>query len=157
VPIHGIGQGNGAGPAIWAVVSTPLLNVLREKGFGCEVICPLSSSCFKFVGCAFVDDTDIIQSLLLDTPKQAQEQLQAAIDTWKFSLKSTCGALVPEKTVWWLVSFIWTGSSWHYAGLQDEPGEIQVNDISGKWKTIQCLAPHQAYETLGVFLALDCN
>jgi len=31
VPIHGIGQGNGAGPAIWAVVSTPLLNVLREK------------------------------------------------------------------------------------------------------------------------------
>jgi hypothetical protein len=46
-----------------------------------------------------VDDTDIIQSLLLDTPKQAQEQLQAAIDTWKFSLKSTCGALVPEKTV----------------------------------------------------------
>jgi len=33
VPLHGIGQGNGAGPAIWAVVSTPLLNVLREKGF----------------------------------------------------------------------------------------------------------------------------
>jgi len=31
VPIHGIGQGNGVGPAIWAVVSTPLLNVLREK------------------------------------------------------------------------------------------------------------------------------
>jgi hypothetical protein len=28
VPLHGIGQGNGAGPAIWAVVSTPLLNVL---------------------------------------------------------------------------------------------------------------------------------
>jgi hypothetical protein len=27
-PIHGIGQGNGAGPAIWAVVSSPLLNVL---------------------------------------------------------------------------------------------------------------------------------
>jgi hypothetical protein len=24
IPIHGIGQGNGAGPAIWAVVSTPL-------------------------------------------------------------------------------------------------------------------------------------
>jgi len=36
VPIHGIGQGNGAGPAIWAVVSTPLLNVLRQKGFGCQ-------------------------------------------------------------------------------------------------------------------------
>jgi len=27
-PIHGIGQGNGAGPAIWAFISTPLLNIL---------------------------------------------------------------------------------------------------------------------------------
>ena len=46
VPIHRIGQGNGAGPAIWAIVSTPLLNVLRDKGFGCEIICPLSSKIF---------------------------------------------------------------------------------------------------------------
>jgi hypothetical protein len=27
-PMHGIGQGNGAGPAIWAVLSTSLLNIL---------------------------------------------------------------------------------------------------------------------------------
>jgi hypothetical protein len=27
-PMHGIGQGNGAGPAIWAVLSSPLLNIL---------------------------------------------------------------------------------------------------------------------------------
>jgi hypothetical protein len=31
-PIHGIGQGNGAGPAIWAVVSSPLLDRLRASG-----------------------------------------------------------------------------------------------------------------------------
>jgi len=76
VPIHGIGQGNGAGPAIWAVVSTPLLNVLREKGFGWEVICPLSSSYFRFVGYAIVDDMDVIQSALTDSPESARAQLQ---------------------------------------------------------------------------------
>jgi hypothetical protein len=97
VPIHGIGQGNGAGPAIWAVVSTPLLNVLRDKGFGCEIICPLSSEYFHFVGYAFVDDRDLIQSRLQEDPEQARQQLQEAIDTWEFSLKATCGALVPEK------------------------------------------------------------
>lgn len=32
IPIHGIGQGNGAGPAIWAIVM-PLLNILRDKGY----------------------------------------------------------------------------------------------------------------------------
>jgi hypothetical protein len=122
VPIHGIGQGNGAGPSIWAIVSTPLLNVLRSKGFGCEVLCPLSSQFFKFVVYAFVNDTDINQSVFSDSPQQAQQQLQATIDTWEFSLKATCGALVPEKTVWWLVSFRWDGSSWQYAGIQDTPG-----------------------------------
>jgi hypothetical protein len=62
VPIHRIGQGNGAGLAIWAMVSTPLLNVLRAKGFGCEIKCPLSSEYFRFVGYAFMDNTDLIQS-----------------------------------------------------------------------------------------------
>ena len=96
VPIHGIGQGNGAGPAIWAVVSTPLLNVLREKGFGCELICPLSSEYFRFVGYAFVDDTDLIQSQLVEHPEQARLNLQKAIDTWEACLKATCGAIVQE-------------------------------------------------------------
>jgi hypothetical protein len=157
VPIHGIGQGNGAGSTIWAVVSTPLLNLLRKKGYGCEIICLLSSTFFRFVGYAFVDDTDVIQSLLADNPDSARLKLQEAIDTWEYSLKTTCGALVPKKTVWWLVSFKWTGAEWAYAGIQDSPGELQVNDTSNSRKTIMRLEPDQAYETLGVFLAPDGN
>jgi hypothetical protein len=34
VPIQGVGQGNGVGPQIWAVVSTPVLNMLRHEGYG---------------------------------------------------------------------------------------------------------------------------
>jgi PIN domain nuclease of toxin-antitoxin system len=155
VPIHGIGQGNGAGPAIWAVVSTPLLNVLREKGFGCEIVCPLSSECFRFIGYAFVDDTDLIQWKLQEKLDIARQELQAAIDTWEFSLKTTCGAIVPEKTVWWLVSFQWTGSSWSYVSLQDSPGELYVNNINNQRKPIKRLEAHQAYKTLCIFLAPD--
>ena len=33
--IQGIGQGNGAGPQIWAVVSSPILEMLRTAGFVC--------------------------------------------------------------------------------------------------------------------------
>jgi hypothetical protein len=157
VPIHGIGQGNGAGPAIWAVVSTPLLNVLREKDYGCDIVCPLSSSFFKFVGCAFMDDTNVIQLSLTETPDQARMQLQNAIGTWEFNLKATCDALVPEKTVLWLVSFKWEGGSWRYAGMQDSPGEVWVNDLYNDRKVLKRLEPHQAYKTLGVFLAPDGN
>jgi len=143
IPIHGIGQGNGAGPAIWAVVSSPLLNVLREKGYGCEIQCPLSSEYFRFVGYAFVDNMDLIQSQLNENPHQAMSLLQEANDTWEASLKATCGALVPEKTVWWLVSFKWSGTSWSYASIQDSPGELYVNDISEARKAIKRLEPHQ--------------
>jgi hypothetical protein len=59
--------------------------------------------------------------------------------------------------VWWLVSFKWCGSEWQYAGIQDSPGEIYVNNILNQRKAIKRLEPDQAYETLGVFLAPDGN
>jgi hypothetical protein len=34
VPVQGVGQGNGAGPQIWAVVSTPVLKMRRAEGHG---------------------------------------------------------------------------------------------------------------------------
>jgi hypothetical protein len=34
VPWQGLGQGNRAGPQIWAVVSTPVLNYLRNERYG---------------------------------------------------------------------------------------------------------------------------
>ncbi len=127
------------GPAIWAVVSTPLLNMLCEKGFGCEIQCPLSSEYFWFAGYAFVDNNDLIQSQLQENPDQARMNLQKAIDTWEASLKATCGALVPEKMVWWLVSFKWTRASWSYAGIHDSPGDLYVNDIFGVRKVVKRL------------------
>jgi len=101
--------------------------------------------------------TDLIQSRLQEDPDQARQQLQEAIDTWEFSLKATCGALVPEKSVWWLVSFCWNGTLWSYVSIQDSPGEVKVNDIHNNRKAITKLEPHQAYKTLGVFLAPDGN
>jgi hypothetical protein len=157
VPIYGIGQGNGAGPAIWAVISTPLLNMLRNKGYGCKFIFPLSSKYVQFVGYAFVDDTDILQSSLNNCPTTALQMLQQAIDTWEQSSKATYRAVVPKKTVWWLVSFIWEGNSWRYASLQDSSGDLLLNDITGTRKTIKRLAANQAHETLGAFLAPDGN
>jgi len=32
--IQGLGQGNGAGPAIWAIVTSPILNSVRQAGTG---------------------------------------------------------------------------------------------------------------------------
>ncbi len=53
-PMHSIGQGNGAGPAIWAVLSSPLLNMLRTNGHGGEFFSPLSKEWVQFVGYALL-------------------------------------------------------------------------------------------------------
>ena len=60
-PLHGIGQGNGAGPAIWAVVSSVLFDYIRDKGYGAKLRSPLSKLALHFAGLGFVDDTDIVQ------------------------------------------------------------------------------------------------
>jgi hypothetical protein len=70
---------------------------------------------------------------------------------------TTCGAIIPEKTAWWLVSFRWYGLSWQYASSQDSPGELYVNDLHNDRKLLQRLEPSQAYKTLGVFMAPDGN
>ena len=60
IPIQGVGQGNGAGPAEWAVVSTPIFNSMRHRGYGIYLENPLSGGQFQFVGYAFVNDTDLV-------------------------------------------------------------------------------------------------
>jgi hypothetical protein len=63
VPYSGVGQGNGAGPAIWAVVSTPVLKMMKDEGFGFMYKTSIEGKQLHFVGYSFVDDTDIIQSV----------------------------------------------------------------------------------------------
>ncbi len=131
-PMHGIGQGNGAGPAIWAVLSTPLLNLLFTKGCGCEFICPISQTPYNSVGYAFVDDTDVIESKLdMMDHREAKNKLQIAVDTWEGGLKATCGAVVPEKTFWYLIDFQWATGRWRYKSIFECPGSIFLNDILG--------------------------
>jgi len=156
--MHGIGQGNGAGPAIWAVLSSPLLNMLRSGDFGCEFMSPFSKKLTQFVGYAFVDDTDIIVSKpTMVSCMEATSSLQRAVDIWEGGLKATCGAIVPEKTFWYLIDFSWEAGRWSYKSLDDCPGSIFINDLNGMKKELRRFEVQEAQETLGVYLAPDGN
>jgi hypothetical protein len=154
VPIHGIGQGNGAGPAIWAVVSTPLLNLLRSKGCGFKYISPTSKTKIGFVGYSFVDDTDLLQ--VAPSNKSSDDVckgLQKSVDTWEGGLKVMGGAIVPEKTFWYLIDFAWNGSQWRYKLVEECQGDIYANDINDQRKPLRRVEVHDAEVTLGVALA----
>jgi hypothetical protein len=88
VPIQGVYQGNGAGPVIWVVVSSPVLQILRQEGYGAFFKAAISGEDIRLVGYAFVDDTNLIQ---------------------------TGTALAVSKCRWWAIAFAWNDDgSWQY-------------------------------------------
>jgi hypothetical protein len=103
VPYSGVGQGNGVGPEIWAVVSTPVLKMMKDEGFGFMYKTSTEGKQLHFVGYSFVDDTYIIQSGQPGEPFQVPAmRMQAAMDAWEGGLRATGGALEPEKSFWYL-------------------------------------------------------
>jgi hypothetical protein len=86
-PIQGVGQGNGAGPQIWALISTPIFNMLRSMGFGMKMRSPISDQELSFVGFGFVDDTDLaISNEKFNSAKEATRELQKAVAAWEGGL-----------------------------------------------------------------------
>jgi hypothetical protein len=134
IPMQGVYQGNGAGPLIWAVVSSPLLDIMREEGFGTFFKTSISSQDIRFVGYAFVDNTDLIQTSKdgTETGDEMREQMQAGVDLWEGIIDATGGALAVEKSCWWLIDFIWDDQgNFKYAAIEDTPGQLTVKDWDG--------------------------
>ena len=76
----GICQGNGAGPAIWALVSSPLLKMLRDAGYGAQLHSAIGDTFIHLSGFAFVDDADTIQTgQLTDTADEVLREAQAQL------------------------------------------------------------------------------
>jgi hypothetical protein len=57
IPLQGVLQGNGAGPAIWLLISSPLINMLRTQGFGFQSSNLLTDESYTFACYTYVDDT----------------------------------------------------------------------------------------------------
>ena len=103
--VHGIGQGNGAGPAIWLAISSVMFDVLRNEGYGLDIAGPISDEHLRMAGFAFVDDTDLIQDATTNDPRRVTENIQQSLDLWEAVLRATGGALVPNKSFWYLVDY----------------------------------------------------
>jgi len=139
IPILGIGEGNGVGLQIWAVISMPILNMLWEAGFGAGFKLAISGTQVSFVGYLFVDDTNLVQtrpSLTL-MGQEVIPLMQVVLSLWEQGLHAMGGALVPKKSFWYLIDFKWQGSKWKYAKYAMEPGELSMKDHTQQEKPIQ--------------------
>lgn len=69
----------------------------------------ISREKIHMVGYGFVDDVKQVESARTEehTYREVNERMQQGLDTWGGGIRSTGGGLVPEKSSWVLVDFIW--------------------------------------------------
>ena len=158
-PLQGVGQGNGAGPAIWAVISAVLIAMMHTHGHGVNIISALSMSLVSLACFAFVDDTDVVHSARTSsTPgEEVIPEMQEVVDRWEGGLRATGGALVPSKSYWYLIDFKWRNGKWLYRSRQEMPGDIHIRDSDDSQVLLTRLEPSKARETLGIMIAMDGN
>ena len=155
---HGASQGNGAGPAIWALVSSPLLEILRKNGYGAKLLSPIKKEFFHLCGFAFVDDTDTVQVM---EPGTSTEELiaiaQEELNLWEQLIKATGGALEGEKSDFTIVQWVWKDGKASYMAMQGDKYKMTVVNAEGDEEQLTQLAPDEARRTLGVWQASDGN
>jgi hypothetical protein len=144
---------------LWAVVSTPVLKVMRAEGFRTFFKACISGESIRFVGYSFVDDTDLIQTAKTpqDTEQEVSEEMQRALNTWEGAIRATGGAIVPPKSFWYLLGFLWIEGCWRYKDEIEAPAILSVRDCDGTVVELERLPPNVARRTLGVRLAPDGN
>ena len=154
---HGIGQGNGAGPPIWACVSTPLFEAMREDGYGSTFTSPITLLLLNITGFAFVDDADLIQTKgNLKSDKDLFIKAQAQLIIWEQLLRTTGGAIAPDKSDWVFIRYRWEKGEKRYNYKKFNHNMI-VRDKDKQELPLQQLNIKEARETLGVWIAGDCN
>jgi hypothetical protein len=110
IKTQGLGQGNGASPAGWCVISIVILRAHGAKGHGAHFMAPLSLVRRSLSAILYVDDTDLLH-INMDADESIVEvhaAIQRAIENWGHLLIATGGTLKPDKCFYHLLDFAWT-------------------------------------------------
>ncbi len=101
--LHGIGQGNGGGPAIW-------ISHLKSVCFGFIMHCMEQLSSITTVGIGYVDDVTLGNLLSAEQPQtesRVHRQIQRMSQLWEQLLYITGGRLELSKCFWIPITWRW--------------------------------------------------
>lgn len=153
--MQGIYEGNGTGPIIWAVESSPLFHMMHKYGgYGINIPNTLSGCRICIAGFTFVDDTKLIQTG--ENKTDVLQRMQRSISMWEGLIRATGDGLVVErnKSSWWLLDFAWKpDGSWEYTTIDPSNPALVIPNFDGQLKPIQCLEFNQPFKTLGLMVS----
>jgi hypothetical protein len=161
VKTQGLGQGSGASPVEWCIISIMILQAHGAKGHGAHFIVPMSHVRSSLSAILYVDVTDFLH-LNMDgdeTIFETHATLQCAIKNWGKLLIAAGGTLKPEKCFFHLIDFQWTQQGgWQYFGHhEDETAAVFVPLPDGSTVPIQHRAVDDAQKKLGIITCPSGN
>jgi hypothetical protein len=65
--------------------------------------------------------------------------MQKALSAWEEGLRATGGAIVPKKSHWYLIDFVWDKGNWRYMKIEESAADIQICDCTGAVKILESL------------------
>lgn len=152
--LHGILQGNGAGPCIWVMVSSPLLEHLRHTQHGIYVRDTNQDVNILIPAFAFVDDVDVVETTLKSLFPLLRPQ--SSLTTWSRDLWTIGGNLKWSKCFWqWLV-FVWNGHNrWKIQRATETDEELTIHTADGNQVILQRNEVDSATLALGIMFSID--
>ena len=158
-PLQGMLQGNGASGTAWLAISTLIVNVMKQAGFGFSTWSAISREAVNFVCYSFVDDANVLHSGPdnFTTGEDLAAQMPEILRLWEDTLKATGGDIArgDDKSYWYLVDFVFKNDQWHYRKATDVPGELHLHNKDGTTDLIKRLEVDQARESLGLQVRQD--
>ena len=151
---NGFMQGNGMAGQGFSAISSLLLDICREEGYGFKSKSAISGTSHTVVGTMFVDDLDAMNTRRDgETEDQFLQRTQEFITLWNQLLSVTGGALEPKKTDWCNFSCKKKAGKWRF---QEMKGDLVIHDEDSKTDTkLARLRVNEARRTLGVYMAIN--
>jgi len=153
----GIGQGSGAGPALWVAISIVLIECYKNKVDGMNFTDPAELEHIERWLDGFVDDTELGMNDFWEEHEDLAslvDTFQAAAQRWERLLFTSGGALELSKCSWYCLHWQWDTQGVATATTFGDSGPT-LNLTRGSSSTshpIKRLEVHEAHKTLGVRL-----
>ena len=121
--LHGIGQGNGGGPAIWLAHLTVMFKAISAVCTGFNTYCIENKSNISTVGTGYVDDVTLGTSVPREqkqTYGTVRNQIKKMGKTWEQLLYISGGRLELSKCFWVPIVWKWRKGRPYCAGEKSE-------------------------------------
>jgi hypothetical protein len=151
LPPMGAGQGNGAGPQMWAILSSVLFLAMHMEGLSTRFCQKMTKKFLSLTGFMYVDDMDLICIRDEHNKQNITEDLQLTISYWNRLVKVTGGALEPTKSGWYAFCQEWNSNTGQYEYKDiGPPKTIKAKDKDGAKHSLPFISCHSSQEMIGV-------